>query len=76
MLYRIFLISIILSVISFSCKKEDLPANNETANTGPGNTGGTTPAPDIVYNVSKSKMLLLINNVRKTGCNCCSGDME
>jgi uncharacterized protein YkwD len=60
----------ILSFITFSCKKEDLPANNETTNVGSGNTGGTTPAPDIVYNVSKSKMLQLINNVRKTGCNC------
>ena len=70
MLYRILLIITILSLITFSCKKEDLPANNETANTAPGNTGGTTPAPDIVYNVSKSKMLQLINNVRKAGCNC------
>lgn len=67
MLYRVLSIVAILSVITFSCTKEDLPANNETGNTGSGN-GGTTP--DIVYNVSKSKMLQLINNVRKAGCNC------
>ena len=75
MIYRILLFIAILSFITFSCKKEDIPANNETANTGSGNTGGTSPAPDIVYNVSKSKMLQLINNVRKTGCNCGSTAM-
>ncbi|MEP7375048.1 MAG: CAP domain-containing protein [Chitinophagaceae bacterium] len=68
MLYRILSIITILSVLMFSCKKEDLPVTGETIKTGPGNTGGTTP--DIVYNVSKSKILQLINNVRQTGCNC------
>ena len=45
-----------------------MPVTNETGNTGTGNNGATTP--DIVYNVSKSKILQLINNVRQTGCNC------
>jgi uncharacterized protein YkwD len=73
MLYRILSTIAILSVITFSCKKQDLPATNETGNTGSGNNGGTTP--DVVYNVSKSKILQLINNVRQTGCNCGSTSM-
>jgi len=55
----------ILSVLLFSCTKQDLP---ESSNTGEGNSGGTTP--DIVYNVSKSKILQLVNSVRQSGCNC------
>jgi len=70
---RILTIIAILSVLTFSCKKQDLPANNETGNTGSGNNGGS--APDVVYNVSKSKILQLINNVRQTGCNCGSTTM-
>ena len=73
MLYRIVSIIAILSVLTFSCKKEDLPATSEMGNTGSGNNGGTTP--DIVYNVSKSKILQLINNVRQTGCNCGTATM-
>jgi len=65
MLNRFLSILFILSVLLFSCTKQDLPGTN---NTGAGNNGGSTS--DIVYNVSKSKILQLVNSVRQTGCNC------
>jgi len=65
MLYRFLSILFILSVLIISCTKQDLP---EISNTGAGNNGGTTS--DIVYNVSKSKILQLVNSVRQSGCNC------
>ncbi len=65
---RILAIVVTLSVLIFSCKKDDLLVNNETENTGTENNGGNTSG--IVYNVNKTKMLQLVNNVRQTGCNC------
>ena len=68
MFNRFLLYTLILSVLLFSCKKEDIPATIETTNNGTGNTGNTTPT--IVYNVNKAKILQLVNNVRKSGCTC------
>jgi len=65
---RFLLIVLFSIVLLFSCTKQDIPANNQTGNTGTGNTGGNTPT--IVYNVNKTKLLELVNAVRKTGCNC------
>ena len=73
MLQRSLSIIAILSVLVFSCKKKDLPAINETANTGSGGNSGSIPS--IVYNVDKTKILQLVNNVRQTGCNCGSTSM-
>ena len=68
MQYRILIIIAILSVITFSCKKQDLPLNNESGSNGSTNSGGTPGT--IIYNVDKAKILPLINKVRQTGCNC------
>lgn len=65
---RILAIVATLSVLLFSCKKDDVLVNNETENTETGNNGGNTST--IVYNVNKTKILQLVNNVRQTGCNC------
>jgi len=65
MFYRFLSILLLLSVLIFSCTKQDLPG---TSNTGAGNNGGTNS--DIVYNVSRSKILELVNSVRQAGCNC------
>ena len=62
-MYRFFLLVMFSSVLIFSCTKQDIPANNQT-----GNNGGNTET--IVYNVNKTKLLDLVNTVRKTGCNC------
>jgi uncharacterized protein YkwD len=62
MMRRIPVIVVLLAVVLFSCKKNDVPANS---NPGTNNTSG-----DVVYNVNKATLLQLINNVRQTGCNC------
>jgi uncharacterized protein YkwD len=68
MRYRFYLLLLFCSVLIFSCTKQDIPVNNQT-----GNSGGNTAA--IVYNVNKTKLLELVNAVRKTGCNCGSTAM-
>lgn len=61
----------ILSLILCSCEKQDVaPPDAETGNAGGGTTVGGGGATDISFNVSKSKMLQLINNVRQAGCKC------
>ncbi len=75
MLKRFLLPVLILSVLFYSCKKDDIPAVIQTTpnNDGTGNTGNTTPT--IVYNVDKAKMLQLVNNIRQAGCKCGSTSM-
>jgi len=70
MRYRFYLLLLCCSVLIFSCTKQDIPVNNQTGNDGSENSGGNTAA--IVYNVNKTKLLDLVNAVRKTGCNCSS----
>ncbi len=72
MQYRIIIIISFLSILIFSCKKQDLPVISEPGNNGSANNGGSS---GIVYNVDKAKILLLINGVRQTGCNCGSVSM-
>jgi uncharacterized protein YkwD len=62
MMRRIPVIVVLLSVVLFSCKKNDVATDN---NSGTNNTSG-----NVVYNVNKATLLQLINNVRQTGCNC------
>ncbi len=66
MFTRLLVTALILSIVIFSCKKEDIPVNNQTP--GSGNNGGSSVT--IVYNVDKTKLLQLVNDVRQTGCNC------
>jgi uncharacterized protein YkwD len=63
MLRPILCITTFLSIGLFSCKKSDVSASNN-AGTNNNNSG------DVVYNVSKSALLQLVNNVRTTGCTC------
>ena len=57
-----------LLLIGFSCTKEDIPADSSPVNEGGNGGGGTTGS--VVFNVNKSTMLELINNIRKSGCKC------
>jgi uncharacterized protein YkwD len=68
MFYRFFLIFLFSSILINSCTKQDIPASDDTGNTGTVNNGGGSAT--IVYNVNKTKLLELVNAVRKTGCNC------
>ena len=65
---RLIICIVILFFIGLSCTKEDIPAGNETGN----ESGGTSP---VVFNVNKTKLLQLVNQVRATGCNCGSTQM-
>lgn len=58
---RILFATIILSVILFSCKKSDVAADNNSNNNNSG---------DVVYNVNKTTLLQLVNDVRTKGCTC------
>jgi uncharacterized protein YkwD len=54
------LLVLALFVFIFSCKKDNVPAD----------AGSTGSGGSIVYNVNKSTLLQLVNNVRKSGCTC------
>jgi uncharacterized protein YkwD len=56
---RYFGYILILSISIFSCKKEDLSSKD------PANGGNNSK-----YNVDQSLLLSLVNQVRKSGCNC------
>lgn len=60
--FRYLIFIFIAWALVFSCKKEDLPANNEIDNVD--NGSGKS------YNVDKAKMLQLINSVRQAGYKC------
>ena len=66
MLRRILSITTILSILLFSCKKNDVAADNNSGN----NNNNNITSGDVVYNVSKATLLQLVNNVRTTGCTC------
>ncbi len=55
----------ILSIVFYSCKKEDVATIKDPEE--PENT--------VVYNVSKNVILQLVNDVRLAGCNCGSTTM-
>jgi uncharacterized protein YkwD len=59
------LVAFLFSLALVSCQKEDIKPV-ETTPVEPEAPAG----PAIVYNVNKAKMLELVNNVRRTGCNC------
>jgi len=63
---RILCITVILSLILFSCKKSDVvDTNNSGSNNNNNNNSG-----DVVYNVNKATLLQLVNDVRTKGCTC------
>jgi uncharacterized protein YkwD len=65
MFYRLLIAILFSSVFIVSCQKEDITIDEQTNN---GNNNGSSST--IVYNVDKTKMLQLVNNVRQAGCNC------
>jgi len=60
---RILSVILLISILFFSCKKNDVVINN-TSGTNGNNTN------DVVYNVNKTTLLQLVNDVRKKGCTC------
>jgi uncharacterized protein YkwD len=62
---RILCSTVILSFILFSCKKSDVVDNNSDSNNNNNNNSG-----DVVYNVNKTTLLQLVNDVRSKGCTC------
>ena len=52
------------SILFFSCKKSDVFVDNSNTNDNNNNNTG------IVYNVNKTTILQLVNDVRKSGCTC------
>ncbi|HMG67023.1 MAG TPA: CAP domain-containing protein [Chitinophagaceae bacterium] len=54
---------LLISILFFSCKKNDIITNSNAGTNGNNTT-------NIVYNVNKADMLQLINNVRAKGCTC------
>lgn len=69
MSYRLLILFITCCLAFMSCKKNDIEA--PPPDTEGNNTGGVVPPPtDVIFNVSKSKMLQLINKSRQAGCNC------
>jgi len=54
-----FLLFISISFLVYSCQKEDISSNSETT------TGG-----DFVFNLNKTTLLQLVNDVRQKGCTC------
>lgn len=65
MLTRLLSFILFLSVVVYSCKKEDVPP--DTLPEKPDNT--------VVFNVNKNTILQLVNQVRLAGCNCGSTAM-
>ena len=53
------LIFITLSFLVYSCQKEDISSKPETGS-----------GADVVFNLNKTTMLQLVNDVRKSGCTC------
>ena len=66
MFFRVIVALLFSSVLLYSCTKTDIPVNDQT-NSGAGNNGNTAT---IVYNVNKTTILQLVNDVRKRGCTC------
>ena len=62
MMRRYPAIFLLIAVVFFSCKKNDVISDD--------NSGSTNTSGDVVYNVNKTTILQLINNVRQAGCNC------
>src|SRR5258705_7668349 len=60
---RILPVIFLVSILFFSCKKTDVVVDNSNAN---GNNNNN----NVVYNVNKATLLQLVNDIRKTGCNC------
>lgn len=60
-----FIIILSFPALIVSCKK-DVASSNTTGN----------PGSNIVYNVNKSTLLQLVNNVRQTGCTCGTTSMN
>lgn len=65
MFRRILPVILLGSLLFFSCKKTDVVVDN--ANTNGGNNNNNN---NIVYNVNKTTLLQLVNDVRKKGCTC------
>lgn len=63
MLRRFLPVILVTSVLLFSCKKSDTVADNNSG-TNSNNTSG------VVYNVNKTTLLQLVNDVRTKGCTC------
>lgn len=60
---RILPLLLLASLLVFSCKKNDFVINNNSGN-GNNNTGNTS------FNVNKTELLQLVNDVRTKGCTC------
>jgi hypothetical protein len=55
---RILSVILLISILFFSCKKNDVVINNTSGTNG-------NNANDVVYNVNKATLLRLVNDVRK-----------
>lgn len=73
MYYRLLTLLAIAALLVVSCTKEDVTVEPAPGNNNPSNNGSTTA---IVYNVDKTRLLQLVNNVRQAGCNCGSTYMR
>jgi len=60
---RIVPVILLASVLFFSCKKSDVVVDNS-------NTNGNTNISTNVYNVNRTTLLQLVNDIRKKGCTC------
>jgi uncharacterized protein YkwD len=59
---RILAVILLASFLLFSCKKTDVNANK--------NTEANNSSNDTVYNINKTELLQLVNDVRSKGCTC------
>jgi len=64
MLLRTVPLILLASILFFSCKKSEVVVDNSNTS---GNNNNTT---NIVYNVNKTILLQLVNDVRNKGCTC------
>lgn len=60
---RILPVILLAPILFFSCKKSDVVADKSSG------TGGNNPG-TVVYNVNKTELLQLVNDVRTKGCTC------
>jgi len=69
MLLRILPVILLTCILFSSCKKTEVIVDNSTSNNNTGNNS------DKVYNVNKSTLLQLVNDVRRKGCMCGTTEM-
>jgi|SRR5690606_33170048 len=64
---RLFLLMVVIILAAGACSRQDIVPEPETPDNDTETTGN--------YNVDKTVLLQLVNDVRKTGCNCGSTAM-